>query len=90
MKTFDQHIFVCTNIRDNDKESCGGSGALELLKYAKEHSAELGFKDKNIRISSSGCLGNCKSGPVLVVYPTGKWYTCKTTDDIDKIFENID
>lgn len=89
MKTFDQHIFICTNVRENGKESCGRSGALDLLKYAKERGAELRVKDKNIRISSAGCLGNCKSGPVLVIYPTGRWYICKTTQDIDKILAEI-
>lgn len=89
MKSFDQHLFICTNNRENGKESCGGSGGLELLKYAKERSVELEFKDKNIRISSSGCLGNCKFGPVLVVYPAGNWYTCKTTDDVDNILSSL-
>ena len=90
MKNFKQHLFICTNNRLSGEQSCGGSGALELLKYAKEQGTKLGFKEKNIRISSSGCLGNCKFGPVMVIYPQGKWYTCKTKEEIDQILSEIE
>lgn len=85
MKNFSQHLFICTNNRANGEQSCGGSGALELLQYAKERGAKLGFKEKNIRINSSGCLGNCKFGPVMVIYPQGKWYSCNSKEEIDQL-----
>ena len=37
------------------------------------------------RVSKSGCLGRCISGPALVIYPEGMWYTYSSFADIDEI-----
>jgi (2Fe-2S) ferredoxin len=89
MKHFNKHIFICTNNREKDDQSCGNSGALELLKYAKDQASRLNFKEKGLRINSAGCLGNCKFGPVVVIYPEGVWHTCQTTEDIDRLLASI-
>ncbi|BCA96822.1 hypothetical protein TUM19329_31830 [Legionella antarctica] len=41
-----------------------------------------------IRVSKTGCLGRCASGPCLVIYPDGVWYTYSTFTDIDQIIES--
>lgn len=41
----------------------------------------------NVRVNSSGCLGRCKDGPVLVIYPDGIWYTFGVEDDVREIIQ---
>lgn len=40
-----------------------------------------------VRVSKSGCLGRCSSGPCIVIYPEGVWYTYSSFADIDEIIE---
>ena len=46
------------------------------------------MKLKGARINASGCLDRCELGPIVVVYPEGIWYTCKSTEDVDRILED--
>jgi (2Fe-2S) ferredoxin len=41
-----------------------------------------------IRVSKSGCLGRCNSGPCIVIYPEGIWYSYSSFEDIDRIIES--
>jgi (2Fe-2S) ferredoxin len=41
-----------------------------------------------IRVTKSGCLGRCKLGPCMVVYPEGIWYHYASFSDIDKIISS--
>ncbi|MES2141751.1 MAG: (2Fe-2S) ferredoxin domain-containing protein [Pseudomonadota bacterium] len=85
MSYYQQHIFLCINERDNNKDCCAKRGSKSLLDYLKTKIKTL--DEKKIRVSSSGCLGRCKLGPVLVIYPEGIWYHCQTQEDIDEIIE---
>lgn len=90
MNHYNNHLFICTNQRQNNSQSCGDSGACSLLNYIKSECIRLNIKEnKNLRISSAGCLGNCKQGPVLVIYPEGKWYSYKNKEDIDNILQDL-
>lgn len=40
------------------------------------------------RVSKTGCLGRCSSGPGIVIYPEGVWYTYASTEDIDEIIHS--
>lgn len=86
---YKKHIFFCTNKREN-KECCENHHANEMLNYAKKKLMKLGItKESKIKISSSGCMGRCKNGPVLVVYPEGLWYTYNSQKDIDEIITSF-
>jgi (2Fe-2S) ferredoxin len=41
----------------------------------------------NARINMAGCLDRCASGPVMVVYPEGVWYTYQNEKDVDEILD---
>lgn len=85
---YQHHIFLCINQRDNNKDCCARRGSKPLLDYLKKTIKRLDKKkEKKIRVSSAGCLGRCKQGPVLVIYPEGIWYHCETQQDIDEIVE---
>ena len=40
-----------------------------------------------LRISSAGCLGRCDEGPVMVLYPQGRWYTYVDESDLQEILD---
>jgi (2Fe-2S) ferredoxin len=93
MNLYSKHIFFCTNQRDEGKVCCASSSSTHFYNYAKEKIRFL-KKDELIRVSQTGCLGQCIKGPVLVIYPEATWYAYKTEADLDEIiyldvFHNI-
>ncbi len=59
-----------------------------MRDYAKERIKTLKLAGQGgIRINTAGCLDRCDSGPVIVVYPQGIWYTYVDQGDIDEIIE---
>ena len=43
--------------------------------------------NRDVRIDSVDCLGLCKHGPNLIVYPGGTWYLGVTEDDVPAMVE---
>jgi (2Fe-2S) ferredoxin len=80
MAQYESHVFVCTFgpwcRRDGDVE-----GLVRELKVAV-HTA--GLKGR-VRINKAGCLNQCGHGPMLVVYPAGRWYAGVTPADAAEI-----
>lgn len=88
MAYYKNHVFVCTNNREDGRQSCGQYKAQEMRDYMKKRSKELGLSNcGDVRINSAGCLDRCKLGPILVVYPDETWYTFVDKDDIDEIID---
>jgi len=85
---YKKHIFVCTNLRDKQKnrECCSAKNSdlirLELVKLIKKNKLNT-----TIRSNKSGCLNLCEFGPVLVIYPIGIWYIKVEIKDVKEIFE---
>lgn len=78
---FNKHVFICVNKRA-DGTGCGTAGAESAFNATKETFAD---QKSHIRINSSGCLGHCVHGPVLVVYPEASWYSYFDNNDVIKI-----
>ncbi|WP_342147279.1 (2Fe-2S) ferredoxin domain-containing protein [Rickettsiella endosymbiont of Aleochara curtula] len=88
MSYYQQHIFLCTNLRENNKDCCAKRGAKPLLDYLKTKIKLLmENQQQKIRVSHSGCLGRCSLGPLLVIYPESTWYHYNTQQDIDEIIK---
>ena len=88
MSYFKNHVFFCVNQRENGESCCANFGAQRVRDYAKKRIKELGLSGEGeTRINMAGCLDRCDSGPVLVIYPQGVWYTYLDEEDID---ENIE
>lgn len=88
MSYYQQHIFLCTNLRENNKDCCAKRGAKPLLDYLKTKIKLLMENQRQkIRVSHSGCLGRCSLGPLLVIYPESTWYHYNTQQDIDEIIK---
>lgn len=88
MAYYDKHLFFCINQRDADRPCCANKNAKALYEYAKKRIKTLSLEDVGrIRVNQSGCLGRCKQGPIIVIYPDAAWYTYNDEKDIDAIIE---
>lgn len=82
------HLFFCTNLRADGRQSCQQCGAKDIRDYAKQRCKQLGLHGPGgVRINTAGCLDRCESGPVAVIYPEAVWYTWVDKNDIDEIIE---
>lgn len=86
MSHYTKHIFICTNQKAPGKQCCANSGGEEYFDFMKAKLLELDLHGPGkIRVSKSGCLGRCSSGPCIVIYPEGVWYTYSSFSDIEQI-----
>lgn len=89
MTYYSKHVLLCTNQKVPGKQCCANSGGEEYFSHMKSKLLELELHGPGkIRVSKSGCLGRCSSGPCIVIYPEGTWYTYSSTEDIDEIVDS--
>ena len=82
-----RQLFVCTNQRV-DGASCGAKGSVQLREQLKSRCKEaLGDQAKQLRVSASGCLGQCQEGIASVLYPADKWLLGFEAQDAELIFK---
>jgi (2Fe-2S) ferredoxin len=83
------HVITCVNDRQGERQSCGNSGSLEIRMKLKEAVKEMGWLKKDVRVSQSGCLGMCKAGPIVMIYPQNILFSQVTLDDVPRILDQI-
>ena len=66
--------------------SCMSNGAGEVVKAFKAALKEAKL-DKEVEIITTGCMGICELGPVMVVYPDGVFYQQITPEDAREIVQ---
>lgn len=76
MKKYARHLLFCTG------GDCDGNS---LLREAREL---LGKDSVKVKRSKVGCLGACKKGPIMIVYPDGVWYRCPNKKALKKIIRS--
>jgi (2Fe-2S) ferredoxin len=87
-KFYKYHVFVCTNKRE-ELMACADFASQDMRDYMKKEMKRRDmYGEGKVRIGQSGCLGRCLSGPVMVVYPQGVWYSYVDKHDIDEIIES--
>jgi (2Fe-2S) ferredoxin len=67
VRDYDRHILICAG---SDCKKRGSKGVRKALKGEIRASGILG----DIRTDTVDCLGMCKHGPNVLVYPEGTWY----------------
>ena len=83
---YQKHIFICCNKKESGKKCCSDGGGEQAFEKAKSLLQEnKSWGPGKIRVSKSGCLGRCASGPVMAIYPEGCWYTYSGEDDVREI-----
>lgn len=74
------HVLVCGGT------GCHSSKADEIEELIYERVKEKGLEGE-IKVIFTGCFGLCETGPNIVVYPEGAFYSFVTMDDVEEIVE---
>jgi (2Fe-2S) ferredoxin len=90
MTPYQCHIFVCANVRENNPENpgCGAKGGSALKDLLKKAINARGWKGK-VRVSTSGCLGLCGTGPNVLLHPQGIHFSAVTENDVPLIMDAL-
>ncbi|MGA9061108.1 MAG: methyltransferase [Terracidiphilus sp.] len=86
MEPFRIHLFVCTQQKPEGVASCHAAGSSALLDRLDREIRARGLSE-DVQLTTSGCMGLCEEGPVLVVYPEGVWYRRVQANDIPEIVD---
>lgn len=83
------HIFVCISakISGEPKGMCMTKGAVSIVNEFVMEIQERELEDE-VMITTTGCIGICSKGPIVMVYPEGVWYGGVTPDDVKEIMES--
>ena len=84
--TFRKLVLVCQNLRSDGRDCCMRRGAEDLYHDLKLAVAAV---DPSIRVSQTGCLGSCLSGPIVVIMPDNIWLGDVRKEDIPAVVERI-
>ena len=82
------HIFVCTNDREGKRKSCADGNSPMVRTLLKKEVGDRGWK-KQVRVSTSGCMGLCGSGPNVMIYPQKVWFSEVSPEDVDQIVSRV-
>ena len=80
VRDYDAHVLVCKG------GDCKKRGSKAVRSALKDELRAEGM-NRDVRVDSVGCLGLCKHGPNLVVYPGGTWYLGVTENDVPKMVQ---
>lgn len=83
------HVFVCTNDRGGERKSCADDGSLPVKEALKRAVDEKGWKGK-VRVSASGCMGLCTTGPNVMIYPQKVLFSGVSPDDVESIVSAVE
>ena len=73
-----RQVLVCTGT------GCTSSGSRKIIDLFREEIKKAGLEDK-ITVVRTGCFGLCETGPVIIVYPEGAFYSHIKLDDVARI-----
>jgi (2Fe-2S) ferredoxin len=80
VRGYDAHVLVCKG------GDCKKRGSKDVRRALKGELRERGMVG-DVRIDSVDCLGLCKHGPNVVVYPDGTWYLGLGEEDVPEFVE---
>ena len=80
VREYDAHVLLCGG------SDCKKRGSKDVRKVLK---GELRERDMagDVRIDSVDCLGLCKHGPNVVIYPPRTWYLGLGPGDVPEVVE---
>ena len=85
----EQHFFICNSYRVTGEPQgvCTKKDASSLLQYLETEILDRGM---DAQVSGCGCLKICTEGPVMVVYPEGKWFGQVNEEKLDEILDAME
>ncbi|MDK2957344.1 MAG: hypothetical protein PWQ57_2842 [Desulfovibrionales bacterium] len=84
------HILVCASFRvgGDPKGVCHKKGSVDLLPYIEEEVLDRGL---DALVCSTGCMKQCDSGPIMVIYPENYWYgNVDSQEAVDAILDALE
>lgn len=81
VRDHDSHVLVCKG------GDCSKKGGKETKKALKSELRAAGMNG-DVRVDSVECLGLCKQGPNVIVYPEGSWYLGLKERDVPEVVED--
>ena len=73
-----RQVLVCTGT------GCTSSGSRKIIDLFREEIKKAGIEDK-VTVVRTGCFGLCETGPVVIVYPEGAFYSHIKLEDVERI-----
>ena len=86
---FDCHVMICVNDRQGKRMSCADDGGQAIKDELKSKLKEQRLPAGAVRVSQSGCLGICETGPNVMIYPQKILFSGVTLDDVDAIVDQV-
>jgi amphi-Trp domain-containing protein len=80
VRDYESHVLVCKG------GDCSKKGGRETRKAIKNGLRAEGL-NREVRVDSVECLGLCKQGPNVIVYPEGSWYLGLKESDVPEVVE---
>ena len=81
VRDYDAHVLICKG------GDCKKRGSKTVRGTLKDELRAQGM-NRDVRIDSVDCLGLCKHGPNLIIYPGGTWYLGVTENDIPELVQD--
>ncbi len=78
MEFYRSQVLCCTGT------GCTSSGARAITAKFEEEIEKAGL-GKEIKVVPTGCFGLCETGPVVIIYPEGAFYSHIKVDDVPRI-----
>ena len=86
---YKSHLFICSSCKYQEEGATVEGIGNQLKKDIKKKVKELMPNDKSIRVSTSGCMGKCKSGVAAVIYPESKWFLDLRPEDEHRVIDEL-
>ncbi|HVN19802.1 MAG TPA: methyltransferase [Dongiaceae bacterium] len=87
MEPFRIHLFLCTQQKPEGVPSCPASGSFAVLE-SLDREIQARHIDGEVQLTTSGCMGLCDEGPIMVAYPAGVWYRRVKASDVPEIIDS--
>ena len=80
---YQRQLFVCTY-----GSWCQQRGSDAIRAALKSGVKEAGLA-KELRVTKSGCLGQCGHGPTMVLWPDNVWYAGVRMEDVPDVLAHL-
>ncbi len=78
MDFYRSQVLCCTGT------GCTSSNSRSIIAKFEEEIKNAGL-DKEVKVVPTGCFGLCETGPVVIIYPEGSFYSHIKVDDVPRI-----
>jgi 3-hydroxy-5-methyl-1-naphthoate 3-O-methyltransferase len=87
MEPFRYHVFICDQKKPEGVPGCCTRGCQKVIDALRREVGARGLINE-VQVTTCGSLGLCESGPNMVVYPEGIWYSGLRPEDVREIVES--